>query len=70
MLYSLFDRIWEDEKTPTERAEGHIVKLLKKDDLRKSNNYRGITLLSVPSKFLNRVILNHLQEAVEDAEFH
>lgn len=65
MLYSLFGRIWEDEKTPTEWAEGHIVKLPKKGDLRKCNNYRGITLLSVPSKIFNRVILNRLQEAVD-----
>lgn len=65
MLYSLFGRIWEEEKTPTEWAEGHIVKLPKKGDLRKCNNYRGITLLSVPSKVFNRVILNRLQEIVD-----
>lgn len=65
MLYSLFGRIWNEEKTPTEWAEGHIVKLPKKGDLRKCNNYRGITLLSVPSKIFNRVILNRLQEAVD-----
>lgn len=36
------------------------MKLPKKGDLRKCNNYRGITLLSVTSKILNR-----LQEAVD-----
>lgn len=35
MLYSFFGRIWEEEKMPTEWAEGHIVKLSKKSYLRK-----------------------------------
>ena len=65
MLYNLFGRIWEEEKTPREWAEGHIVKLPKKGDLRQCENYRGITLLSVPGKVLNRIILNRLQESVD-----
>ena len=57
LLYSFFGRIWEEERTPTEWTEGYIVKLLKKGDRSNCNNYRGITLLSVPSKIFNRVIL-------------
>src|SRR4029434_11093095 len=65
LLYSFFGRIWEEERTPTEWTEGYIVKLLKKGDRSNCNNYRGITLLSVPSKIFNRVILNRLQDAVD-----
>ena len=35
-----------------------MIKLPKKGDLRDCSNYRGIMLLSVPGKVLNRVILD------------
>ena len=41
-----------------------MIKLSKKRDLRDCNNYRGIMLLSVPSKVLNRIILERVREAV------
>ena len=41
------------------------MKLPKKGDLRQCENYRGITLLSVPGKVLNRIILKRLQESVD-----
>ena len=42
-----------------------ITKLPKKGDLGNCNNYRGITLLSVPGKVLYRVILERIKEAVD-----
>ena len=43
----------------------YLVKLPKKGDLHDCKNFRGISLLSVPSKILNRVILERLREAVD-----
>ena len=43
----------------------YLVKLPKKEDLHDCKNFRGISLLSVPSKILNRVILERLREAVD-----
>ena len=37
----------------------------KKGDLSQCSNYRGISLLSVPGKIFNRVILNRLKNAVD-----
>ena len=65
MLHSLFSKIWEEEQVPTEWREGILIKLPKKGDLRDCNNYRGIMLLSVPGKVLNRVILERMKEAVD-----
>ena len=56
-LYHLFGKIWEDEEIPTDWGEGHLIKLSKKGDLGVCLNYRGITLLSVPGKVFNRVIM-------------
>ena len=45
--------------------EGYLIKLPKKGDLSQCSNYRGITLLSIPSKVFNRVLLNRLKDAVD-----
>ncbi|VDP26045.1 unnamed protein product [Schistosoma curassoni] len=65
MLYLLFKKIWGEEQVPMDWKKGHLVKIAKKGDLSKCENYRGITLLSVPGKFFNRVLLNRMKDAVD-----
>ena len=65
MLHSLFSKIWEKEEVPAQWKGGIVIKLPKKGDLRDCNNYRGIMLLSVPDKVLNRVLLERMKEAVD-----
>ncbi|VDP40803.1 unnamed protein product [Schistosoma margrebowiei] len=65
MLYLLFKKIWEEEQVPMDWKEGHLVKIPKKGDLSKCENYRGITLLSIPGKVLNRVLLNRMKDVVD-----
>ncbi|GFS07022.1 reverse transcriptase SR3-left [Elysia marginata] len=56
----------EYEVFPQEWKEGHIVRLTRKGNLQECENYRGITLLSVPGKVFNRVILERLKVALYD----
>ncbi|VDP23714.1 unnamed protein product [Schistosoma margrebowiei] len=65
MLHLLFKKIWEEEQVPMDWNEGHLVKIPKKGDLSKCENYRGITLLSIPGKVFNRVLLNRMKDAVD-----
>ena len=65
VLHSLFGDIWETEEIPSDWKEGYIVRIPKKGDLSSCSNYRGISLLSVPSKIFNRVILNRIKDAVD-----
>ena len=46
-------------------TKGAIVKIPKKGALNDCNNWRGITLLSIPSKILAKVIINRMSAAVE-----
>ncbi len=46
-------------------TEGTLIKLQKKGDLRNCSNYRGIMLLSVPGKVLNRIILERMKMTVD-----
>ena len=57
MLLPLFVKIWEQEETPTDWKDGHIIKLPKKGDLSSCENYRGVTLMSVPWKVFNRILV-------------
>ena len=65
MLHPLINQIWEEEMVPGQWREGLLVKLPKKGDLSKCENYRGITLLSLPSKVLTRIMLERLRDAVD-----
>ena len=65
MLYSLFEEIWEKEEIPAEWKEGYLIKIPKKGDLSRCDNFRGITLLSVPGKVLNRIILERMKDEVD-----
>ncbi|CAH8515125.1 unnamed protein product [Schistosoma haematobium] len=65
MLYLLFKKVWEEKQVPMDWKEGHLVKIPKKGDLSKCENYRGITLLSIPGKVFNRVLLNRMKDAVD-----
>ena len=65
MLLPPFVKIWEQEETPTDWKDGHIVKLPKKGDLSRCENYRGVTLMSVPGKVFNRILLERMKDAVD-----
>ena len=65
MLYPLLEKIWKEEKISEDWEEGLIIKILKKGDLSYCNNWRGVTLLSIPSKILAIIILNRIQNMVE-----
>jgi len=64
-LAELFNMIWQDLEVPQDWKKGVIIKLPKKGSLKDCNNWRGITLLSTPSKVFSRVLLNRLQDAVD-----
>ena len=65
MLYPLLEKIWNEEKIPEDWEEGLIIKIPKKGDVSNCNNRREVTLLSIPSKILTRIILNRIQNTVE-----
>lgn len=63
--YSLGKKIWEEEQVPTDWKVGYLIKLPKKGHLSSCSSYRGITLLSIPGKVFNRVLLNRVKEGVD-----
>lgn len=60
VMHKLFQQTWNHAAIPHNWAKGIIIKLPKKGDLSDCNNWRGVTLLSVPSKIFLRVLLNRI----------
>ena len=65
ILHTLFTKIWNEEDIPRDWKKGILIKLPKKGDLGNCNNYRGITLLSIPGNVFNRIILNRLKDKMD-----
>ena len=64
-LYDLFHKIWNAETIPEDWCRGLIVKLPKKGDRTQCTNWRGVTLLSVPSKIFCKIIHMRLSDAID-----
>ena len=63
MLGNIIESVWEEEVVLEDWKEGLLVKLPKKGDQSECDNYRGIMLLSVPKKVLNRIMLERQSQA-------
>ena len=64
-LTHLFNCLWHAEAVPEEWRQGIIISLPKKGCLSDCNNWRGITLLSVPGKAFCSIILNRLKTELD-----
>ena len=61
----LVDKIWKKEQIPKKWKKGIIIKLPKKENLKKCKNWRGITLQPIVSKVLGRILINRIREGVD-----
>ena len=65
IMINLMEDAWEKEEVPTKWKTGYIVKIAKKGDLTNCRNWRGIQLLSLPSKAYTRLILERIRKALD-----
>ena len=66
-IHQSMKKVWEHEKIPTKWKQGLIIKLAKKGNLKECKNSRGITLLSVVSKILGRIIIDRVRNGVDQS---
>ena len=64
-LRSVFEAVWSEETAPHDWTKQLLVPIHKKGSQSECDNFRGITLLSVPSKVFTKVIANRLKPHVE-----
>ena len=65
ILTTFFRFVWDSNVIPEDWMKGLIVTLPKKGNLQFCDNWRGITLLSVPSKVFCRILLGRLDSAID-----
>ena len=67
-IHQSMKKVWEHEKIPTKWKQGLIIKLAKKGgNLKECKNSRRITLLSVVSKILGRIIIDRVRNGVDQS---
>ncbi|KAL9956572.1 hypothetical protein ACROYT_G038065 [Oculina patagonica] len=66
ILLPLFAKVWNGEGIPSDWSKGVIIPIPKKGTLSDCNNWRDITILSLPSKIFCKVIANRLSLAVNE----
>ncbi len=59
-LHHLYTKIWADEKIPTDWQTAIIIPIFKKGEKRNCKNYRGISLLAIAYKLMERILLNRI----------
>ena len=58
-------KVWQDKRIPDDWNETTIIRIPKKGALNDCNNWRGMTLLSIPSKILAKIVINRLSNVVD-----
>lgn len=66
-LLKIFNEVGKVQMAPEDWQTGIITPIYKKGDSKECQNYRGITLLSVPGKLFARVLEARIREKVEDS---
>ena len=64
-LLELMEEVWRTGVVPQDWKDAELVPLYKKGDRMKCDNYRGVSLLSVPGKVLSLILLEHLKKIIE-----
>ena len=63
-LTELMQEVWQTRKVPQDWWNATLIPLFKKDGTQ-CNNYRGISLLSVPGKVLTLILLQRLHVIID-----
>ena len=64
-LTELMQEVWRTRKVPQDWRNATMIPVFKKKDRTQCNNYRWISLLSVPGKVLTLILLQRLQAIID-----
>jgi sorting nexin-29 len=66
VIHKLVNSIWNKEELPDQWKESIIIPVRKKGDETVSNNYRGISLLSILYNILSNVLFSRLSSYIDE----
>ena len=66
ILHRLFQKIQEDERFPNSFCEASTILIPKPDkEITNKENFRGISLMNIDAKILNKIFANRMQQYIE-----
>ena len=65
VLHKLFNKVLSTNEVPSEWSKIMVTPIYKKGDTSNPENYRPISLLSIPGKVFNRILLEKIRERTE-----
>lgn len=65
MLLRIFNRVWEEERVPSDWAKMLVTPIHKKGNKLDPANYRAISLLSIPGKVFWSILLERIKPQME-----
>ena len=71
ILHRLFQKIQEEGNVSNTFYEASIILIPKPDkDITKKENFRPISLISIDTKILNKILVNHIQQYIKNIIHH
>ena len=71
ILHRLFQKIQEDGRLPNLFYEANIILMPKPDkEITNKENFRGISLMNIDAKFLNKIFANGIQQYIKKIIHH
>ncbi|KFQ65901.1 hypothetical protein N334_01642, partial [Pelecanus crispus] len=68
VLRKLADVSWQSGEVPADWKKGNVVPIFKKGRKEDPGNYRPVSLMSVPGKIMEQILLEDMLKPMEDRE--